>query len=301
VVDFWRWQPHPEVWLLVAAVITSYVYAVRVIGPKAVAPGVPVVTRAQVSCFVLAVTVLWLAADWPMHDIAEEYLYSVHMTQHILLAFVLPPLALLATPEWLARLVVGSGRVGRGFYQLARPLPAAILFNGLALLLHWQVLVNASVSNALLHYVLHVGVVSTGLLLWIPVCGPFPERRLSHPGQMLYLFVTSIVPTVPAAWLTFADGAVYSAYDIPARLWGVSVTTDQQVAGLIMKLGAGGFLWVIITMRFFQWAKSQMEPSAPPIPAAVAGVDELAAPPPEAVESPRELTPSGRAVWRRRN
>jgi putative membrane protein len=66
--------------------------------------------------------------------------------------------------------------------------------------------------------------------------------------------VTSIVPTVPAAWLTFAEGSVYSAYDIPQRLGDISVTTDQQAAGLIMKLVGGGFLWLIITIRFFQWA-----------------------------------------------
>lgn len=290
MVDFWRWQPHPEVWLLVAGVVVSYLYAVRVIGPKAVAPGTPPVTRRQVGVFAAAVLVLWVAADWPMHDIGEEYLYSVHMAQHILLAFVLPPLALLATPEWLARLVVGSGRVGRAFYQLSRPIPAVLLFNGLALLLHWKVLVNASVDNGLLHYGLHVGVVTTALLLWIPVCGPFPERRLSHPAQMLYLFVTSIVPTVPAGWLTFADGAVYSAYDIPARLWDISVTSDQQAAGMLMKVVAGGFLWLVIAIRFFQWAGTQM--STPSGPAAAGGAEPAA---------DGGLTPSGTAGWQQRN
>jgi hypothetical protein len=37
------------------------------------------------------------------------------------------------------------------------------------------------------------------------------------------------------------------------------VTTDQQIAGLLMKLVAGGYLWVIITIRFFQWAARHME------------------------------------------
>jgi hypothetical protein len=59
---------------------------------------------------------------------------------------------------------------------------------------------------------------------------------------------------VPAGWLTFAEGAVYSAYDIPERMGGIDVTTDQQMAGLLMKLVAGGFLWMVIAFRFFQWA-----------------------------------------------
>jgi putative membrane protein len=252
--DFWRWQPHPEVWLLVGGVILLAIYALRVVGPKVVPAGTPVISRSQLAWLVLGVVLLWFASDWPMHDIAEEYLFSVHMTQHLLLTFAVPPAFLLATPEWLARLVLGHGRVKRAFYKIARPVPAAIAFNALQLLTHWPGVVNTSVENALVHYVVHAALVSSAFLLWIPVCGPLPELRISYPAQMLYLFVTSIVPTVPAAWLTFADGSVYSAYDIPQRLGDISVTSDQQAAGLIMKLVGGGFLWLIITIRFFQWA-----------------------------------------------
>jgi putative membrane protein len=252
--DFWRWQPHPEVWLLVGSTILLAIYALRVVGPKVVPAGTPVISRSQLAWLVLGVGLLWFASDWPVHDIAEEYLFSVHMTQHMLLTFAVPPAFLLATPEWLARLVLGHGRVKRAFYKIARPVPAAVAFNALQLLTHWPGVVNTSVENALVHYVVHAALVSTAFLLWIPVCGPLPELRISYPAQMLYLFVTSIVPTVPAAWLTFAEGSVYSAYDIPQRLGGISVTTDQQVAGLIMKLVGGGFLWLIITIRFFQWA-----------------------------------------------
>jgi len=109
--------------------------------------------------------------------------------------------------------------------------------------------------------------VTAALLFWIPVCGPFPELRISPPAQMIYLFVTSIVPTVPGAWLTFADGAVYSAYDIPNRLWGISVTSDQQVAGLLMKLVGGTYLWVIITVIFFRWAAREHADGQDPTPA----------------------------------
>jgi putative membrane protein len=252
--DFWRWQPHPEVWLLVGGVVVLAIYALRVVGPKVVPAGKPVVSRSQLAWLALGVALLWFASDWPMHDVAEEYLFSVHMTQHMLLTFAVPPVFLLATPEWLARLVLGQGRVKRAFFLVARPVPAAVAFNALQLLTHWPGVVNTSVENALVHYVVHAALVSSAFLLWIPVCGPLPELRISYPAQMLYLFVTSIVPTVPAAWLTFAEGSVYSAYDIPQRLWDISVTTDQQAAGLMMKLVGGGFLWLIITVRFFQWA-----------------------------------------------
>ena len=39
---------------------------------------------------------LWAASDWPIHDIGENYLYSAHMLQHMMLSYFLPPLAILA-------------------------------------------------------------------------------------------------------------------------------------------------------------------------------------------------------------
>lgn len=252
--DFWRWQPHPEVWLLVGGVAALAVYAVRVVGPKVVPAGRPVVTRQQTAWFGLGLVLLWLASDWPMHDIAEEYLFSVHMTQHMVLTYMVPPVMLLATPEWLARLVLGRGRVKQVVDFLARPVTAGVLFNALLLATHAPAVVNTSVANPVVHYLVHTGLVATSLLLWMPVVGPLPELRISFPAQMLYLFVISIVPTVPAAWFTFAGGAIYSAYDVPDRLWGLTITDDQQLAGVVMKLVGGGFLWIVITTRFFQWA-----------------------------------------------
>ncbi|MBN2622779.1 MAG: cytochrome c oxidase assembly protein [Acidimicrobiales bacterium] len=252
--DFWRWQPHPEVWVLVGGVAVLAGYALRVVGPKVVPAGRPVASRQQIAWLVLGLILLWVASDWPVHDVGEEYLFSVHMTQHMVLTYLVPPVLLLATPEWLARIVLGRGRVKRAFDFLARPVVAALLFNGFVLFTHAPGIVNLAVENGPVHYLLHAVLVFTAFLLWMPVVGPLPELRISYPAQMLYLFVTSIIPTVPAGWLTFAEGTIYSAYEVPDRLWGLTITDDQQMAGVIMKLVGGGFLWVVITTRFFQWA-----------------------------------------------
>jgi putative membrane protein len=118
---------------------------------------------------------------------------------------------------------------------------------------HWPPTVNTSVTSAPLHFSLHMLIFSTALLMWMPVCGPLPELRLSLPGQMVYLFCTSIIPTIPSAWLIFADKPLYRVYDTPARLW-VDAVSDQQIAGVLMKLGAGMYLWTIIVVLFFKWA-----------------------------------------------
>lgn len=252
--DFWRWHPHVEVWFVLLSVIGLGWYAAHVIGPKVVPEGEPVTTRRQRGFFISGVVLLWVAADWPLHDAAEQYLYSLHMVQHFLLGYVIPPMFLLATPTWLARLVIGHGRAERWLKVLAFPVVAAVLFNAVIIFSHWPSAVNMSVSNGIVHYGMHVLLVFTSLLMWMPVCGPFPELRMSLPGQMVYLFAMSIVPTVPAAWLTLGGTVIYQAYDTPQRLWGISALADQQMAGLIMKLGGSTYLWALITVMFFKWA-----------------------------------------------
>jgi putative membrane protein len=278
-----RFQPHVEVWVLVVGLALAYTYAIRVIGPRVVRPGQPVVTRGQVGCFVGGLALLWLASDWPMHDLSEEYLYSAHMLQHMVLSYFMPPLLLLATPTWLARLLVGNGRIWRAFRWLAMPVVAGVIFNAMVIVSHIPAVVNEAVTsgNPVLHYGLHTVLVLSALLMWVPVCGPFPELRMGPGGTMIYLFAMSIIPTVPAGWLTFADGAVYKAYDHEPRLWGITVTDDQQMAGAIMKVGGSLFLWTVIAVLFFRrfmgnWEEQNTYVRSRRIPdAEVTGHDEL--------------------------
>ena len=250
-VDPWRFQAHVEVWLLMIVIIGSYVYAVKVIGPRVVTNG-SVVTRRQIQCFTAGALLMWIASDWPIHDIAEEYLYSVHMMQHMMLSYFVPPLMLLATPKWLFDAIFGTGRGFRAMKFLSRAPVAGLLFNVMVMVAHIPDVVNRSVSNGPLHYSLHILLVLTSLLMWMPVCGPERSFRLQYGGMMIFLFLMSVIPTVPAAWLTFAEGSVYKHYDIPVRVWGLSVTTDQQLAGAVMKSAGSLFLWTIIVVIFFR-------------------------------------------------
>ena len=251
--DPWRWQPHPEVWLLVLAVISFGFWAKR-IGPKVLPAGTPIATTPQKICFVVAVLLLYLAADWPVHDIAEEHLYFVHMIQHVVITLIVPPLFLLALPSWLARLIILEGGYGSKIIRrLSHPITAALIFNGLSALTHWTSVVQWSYESGIFHYFVHLTLFISGLLMWMPVVSPLKELRISPPAQMLYLFLISVIPTIPSAWLTFAEGTVYKHYDDGFEMWGISVVTDQQAAGAIMKIIGGFYLWGIILVKFFRY------------------------------------------------
>jgi len=135
-------------------------------------------------------------------------------------------------------------------------LPAIVLFNGILLFSHWPAVVTVSVHSELTHFVLHTILLGSAIVMWWPVVSPLPEMPpLTPPGQMLYLFIQSLAPTIPASFLTFGHVPLYPVYGTFPRIWGISVMTDQMIAGLTMKIVGGAILWTVITVVFFRWAR----------------------------------------------
>ncbi|MEK7247353.1 MAG: cytochrome c oxidase assembly protein, partial [Chloroflexota bacterium] len=97
--SWYAWHAHWDVLVLCAGLLISYWYAVTVWRPHI--PDAGRVKRSQVAYYVSGVAVVYLATGSPIHDIAENYLLSMHMTQHLLLSLVAPPLLLAGVPTWL--------------------------------------------------------------------------------------------------------------------------------------------------------------------------------------------------------
>ena len=255
---FPSWAPHPDVWLLIAALAAGYAFAMRRLGPRLAPAGTQIVTRFQLTTFSAGVLALWIASDWPVHDLGEGYLFSVHMVQHTVYSIIAAPLLLMGTPTWLARWLLSPRPLLRTVRFLARLIPATIVFNLVVIVTHTPVVVDASLRHALLHFGIHALILVSSLLVWMPLLSPLPEvPRLQPLVRMLFLFLQSVVPTVPASFLTFGDHPLYRFYETVPRLWGVSALDDMRMAGLIMKIVVGFSLWIAITIIFFRWYNAE--------------------------------------------
>ena len=248
------WHLHPDVWLLFGSIVAAYLIAAR----RHLETTGEATSRRSKALFLTGMGVLWLGADWPVHDLAEGYLYFMHMTQHLLFTLVAAPLLIAGMPAWMLRVLLAPSAVRRVFRFVTRPLVALILFNGVLLFTHWPAIVEASVGSEPIHLSLHVLIVASALVMWWPVMSPLPEMpSLSAPGQMIYLFLQSLAPTIPASFLTFGHSPLYPVYATFPRIWGMSALTDQLVAGLIMKLAGGLLLWTVIAVIFFRWFEQE--------------------------------------------
>ncbi|MGH2458798.1 MAG: cytochrome c oxidase assembly protein, partial [Chloroflexota bacterium] len=187
-------------------------------------------------------------------DTLSDYLFSAHMMQHIVLLYFAPPLLLVGMPGWLLRPALRIRGVKKFLVTLTGPVPALAVFNATLIFWHMPGPWDAALLNPNVHALEHLCMLTAGLVAWWPIFSPLPEvPRMSYPAQMLYLFLQSLVPAIIGAFMTFSGIVIYPVYAETPKLWGLTALVDQQIAGLLMKMLGTLFLWILVTIRFFQW------------------------------------------------
>jgi putative membrane protein len=250
-----RFHAHPDVILVVLAIAMFFWWAFTRLGPRVVPAGETVVTYRNVRWIVVGVVLVGVFSYWPIHDVAEDYLFLVHMVQHTVFTMIAPACLLMGSPKWLWKWALEDRWYLPVIKVLSKPLLALLMFNSIFAFTHFQGIVNLSLDNELFHFGVHVVLFVTATIMWLPAINQSPYLpSLRMPTRMVYLFAQSIVPTVPAAFLVFSEDGLYDKYRVAPRLIpGLNALEDQQIASAIMKLGAGSFLWLIIGILFVLW------------------------------------------------
>lgn len=257
------WHLHEDVVLLCVVMLCGYFVAVNNLRPRLSDAGR--VKRSQVLYYSLGVFTIYAAAGSPIHDISEQYLLSMHMTQHLLFTLVAPPLLLAGIPACLWQAVFRRRGVMPVARVLVNPLVAFGVFNLLIVVTHLPHVVDYALREHWFHFLVHAALVTSALMMWWPVMSNVPELpRLSYPLQMAYLFVQSLLPAVIGSFITFSTTAVYDFYGDAPRIWTLDPVEDQQLGALMMKLVGSLILWAFIGVAFFRWySKEEAESQGP--------------------------------------
>ncbi|HEX5947533.1 MAG TPA: cytochrome c oxidase assembly protein [Acidimicrobiales bacterium] len=250
----WDWAPraYPGVWLVMAGLMSWYVLARRRLTPEERA----VEDRRRPLAFAGGWVALWVATDWPLGALGSGYLASAHMVQYLLYTQVAAPLLVLGLNEPMLRRLLARTRTTELVRLLTRPVAAVVLFNAVLIATHAPVTVDALRTSQAGSFVLDGLWLLSGLILWLPVCGPLDEIRPSYPVRAVLLFVgAGVVPMIPGGFLTFATTPLYGIYELAPRVGGFDAGVDQQLAGVLMKIGNVPLLWPAIGVLFARWAK----------------------------------------------
>lgn len=263
----WQWEPRPDVWLLMAFLAVAYWWATTALRVRQ--PGHPPAppTRGERVRFVLGLGLLWVAVDWPMDRLGDDFLFSAHMVQFLVMTMISVPLLMSGIPVWLQAEMVAPFA---GILRRLRAPVALISFQAVLVGTHLPTVVEVYASNELVHFGLHAVWILSAAVFWLPVLGRPPVYApMSHAGKIAYLIAATIVPTIPASFLTWASTPFYDSYADAPRVFGISPVDDLQLAGLIMKLGGGAILWAFIVWFFARWASAEAagEPAMDLVPA----------------------------------
>lgn len=254
-----RFDVHVSV--LVGCVLFAglYLLAVGAWRARLGGPAEPV-ARGRIAAFLSGVAILFLALNGPIHDLSDNFLFSAHMFQHMLLMLIVPPLLLLGVPAWLVRAAL---RV-RGVTPLARalthPIVAYVVYNAIFIGWHFPGLYNRALVDHDLHIVQHLMFMAAATMMWWPAVSPAPELQRIPEGllQMGYLFAFAIPATVVSAFITMSDRVLYPFYEAAPRVFGLSPLEDQRLGGVIMWIPGMLIFWVAIGAIFFRWTRDEM-------------------------------------------
>lgn len=199
-------------------------------------------------------------------------LFSVHMTQHMVLSFVTPVFLLIGAPVTLALRTLPRGHGASGAPRalllealhsrvarvLAHPLFTVPLFLTSLYGIYFTPLFDALMRNPAGHQLMLAHFVVTGFLFFGPIIGhdPWP-RTASYPARMLELFLPVPFHAFFGVAIMMSDALIVTSFAHPPASWGVDPIADQGAAGGII-WGFGELPTVLVlAVVFFAWAKSE--------------------------------------------
>jgi putative membrane protein len=247
-----QWNLDPILWLGIALFVAAYFYALgplrRRYGWSATVP------RWRVASFIAGTVIFWLALVSPLDTLGDEYFFSMHMVQHMLIAVVVPPLWVMGVPGWMLDPILRRPLINRAARFLTHPAVAFGLFNAMIWIWHVPLLYDATLESEAIHITEHLMFVAAGVVLWWPVLGTAPSLpRISPMFSVFYLFLSCLPMTALGALLTFAAQPLYQPYVEAPRIWGMSALMDQQLGGLIMWVPTNIPYVLALSIIFIRW------------------------------------------------
>jgi putative copper resistance protein D len=251
----WSFNPLVTVGLLALAI--AYLQAKR----RLVASGVEWPAR-RTAYFLSGVGAIAIALLSPI-EAYDTVLFSVHVTQHMLLTMVAAPLLALGAPITLA-LRMAKGRTRRRMTRVlhspplrvvGHPLVAWVLFTLSLYALYFSPLFDLTLRNPFVHDLVHLHFLAAGLLFWWPVVGLDPSRwRLPHIARLLFVFLMVPFHAFLGVAIMNSGRVLAPALESFQRSWGPTPLADQQTGGAIL-WGAGDLIAILAVLGILiSWA-----------------------------------------------
>jgi putative membrane protein len=277
----WNWNPLPTLIILMVA----YLYLNGLNNWKRPTHSI---SRWQKASFFTGLFLVFIALQSPLDNLSEHML-SFHQLQHFLLRMMAPLLILLGAPltpmlrglpRWalqgIVKPTVRHWFTRAAYDKLTNPVISVSIFMGV--LYFWQIPgpFNGALRDEFTHAVMHMTMMSSGLIFYWAVIDPKPHRSRVHYGvRVLYLGLIVLPNTILGAVITFSKSVVYSGYEGVYQPFEMSIMTDQQIGGLLLWVPGDMMSILVAGIVMIKWYEKEEKenPSVPPRPSASTGIE----------------------------
>jgi len=244
-----HWFADPAVLAPLALIVLIYVRRFREARRESGGRGA---TWLHALAFAGAMLALFAALVSPIDGLGEDYLFSAHMFQHVLLGDIAPLLLLLSLSRVILRPVTRRLMgVERALGPLASPITAIVIWLGTMYLWHIPALYDAAIQHPLVHALEHLSFFAAGIALWWPLVQPIPMRHgLTGLQPLAYIAGAKGGLAALGLVLAWSSTAFYPFYEDAPRIWGLTAVEDQNVAGVIMMVEQSLTLVIVLVWVF---------------------------------------------------
>jgi cytochrome c oxidase assembly factor CtaG len=239
-VDPHSWSLHWDVLLAIGALAAAYFWSQRRWPADAI----------RKAAFDLAMILLLAVYVTPLHTIALHYLLSIHLLQNVVTAEWAPGLVVFAIAPSLARELERFA----GVRLLTYPLVALPLWLGTYFVWHIPPIYDRALEQSgWLLNLEHLTYFFAGLLLWWPVV----HGRFSDGVKAAYLFGAFVLAAPLGLLLALLPRPIYDFYKDAPQLWGLSDSTDQQIAGVTMAVEQAIVFFAVFAYFFMRFLRTE--------------------------------------------
>ena len=240
----WHWHPDPGVIEGLVALTVLYLWASRGL------------VWWRKLCFHLGTFLVFLSVATPLDEISEQYLFTAHMFQHVILIYPVPVLWLFGMPDGVFRSLLAMDWSAPLLRFFSKPIPALLTFNLVFYVWHIPGLYEWALRDGKIHFLEHATFMGAALLQWLPLVRPIHKF---HPaGQLLYLVAGAILQFPLFFLLAFMNRCYYPTYVAAPRLIdGFTAIMDQQTGAILMKLSAMFVMFISLVVIFGRWYYSE--------------------------------------------
>ena len=199
----------------------------------------------QRACYYAGLALILIATETFIDPVGEHSLLSAHMLQHLLIADLPAPLLLIGIRApllyffWPAPVLKSVARMRplRAFWAWLRRPPVALGVWLLTLYVwHVPMFYEAALNHRIVHDLEHLTFTLTGVLAYWPLLDPTHHRVEGRVWKAGYVFIARIIGGVMGILITVWPSQIYHFYGSRAHAYGMSILTDQRIAGGMMMM-----------------------------------------------------------------